>query len=380
MSERTETTVRALDEAREIMEWFGRDTGLTSDAPPRRYLWTDAFAVCNYLGLHEATGENVYLDRAVTLVDQVHAVLGRHRADGPRSGWLSGLDEVEGARHPTAGGLRIGKPEPERPPGEPLDSGREWDRDGQYYHYLTRWMHALSRMARVAGRDEYHRWAVELAHAAHAGFVRAVDGGWRMAWKMSVDLSRPLVPSMGSHDPLDGLLTLCELHAAAPGDEPVLETEIGELAEMCEGRRWATDDPLGLGGLLGDAARVRTLLDTRRPARPVRGARGERLLETLLEQALIGLRAFVSTGSLRAPAGRRLAFRELGLAIGLAGVERAGLAESADGLGEFLPLRGWILDFWREGENRRPASWTNHRDINEVMLATALAPAGYLDL
>jgi hypothetical protein len=372
--------VHALDEAREIMERFGRDTGVTSDAPPRRYLWTDAFAVCNYLGLHQATGESVYLDRAVTLVDQVHAVLGRHRADDPRSGWLSGLDDLEGARHPTAGGLRIGKPEPERAPGEPLEAGREWDRDGQYYHYLTRWMHALNRMARISGRDAYHRWAVELAHAAHAGFVRPVDGGWSMAWKMSVDLSRPLVPSMGSHDPLDGLLTLCELYAAAPEDEPVLETEIGELAEMCEGRRWATDDPLGLGGLLGDAARVSLLLEARRPAPPVKGARGELLLETLLEQALIGLRAFVGMGSLQAPAGRRLAFRELGLAIGLAGVQRAGLAKSADDLNDFLPLRAWILDFWREDEHRRVTSWTDHRDINEVMLATALAPAGYLDL
>lgn len=373
------TTSRTLDEAREIMEWFGRDTGLASDAPPRRYLWTDAFAVCNYLGLHEATGESVYLDRAVTLVDQVHTILGRHRSDDPRYGWISGLDDLEGARHPTAGGLRIGKPEPEREPGEPLDPAGEWDRDGQYYHYLTRWMHALSRMARMTGREEYLRWAVELAHAAHAAFVRPVDGGWQMAWKMSVDLSRPLVPSMGNHDPLDGLLTFCELHAAS-SDGPVLEPEIGELAEMCEGRGWVTDDPLGLGGLLGDAARLRALRGARHPARPVDGEHGERLLAALLEQALIGLRAFVGTGSLGAPAERRLAFRELGLAIGLAAVERTGLAESADNLHEFRPLRRWILDFWRNPTHQRPASWTGHRDINEVMLATALAPAGYLDL
>ncbi len=28
-----------------------------TDKSPRRYLWTDAFAVCNYLGLYLETGE-----------------------------------------------------------------------------------------------------------------------------------------------------------------------------------------------------------------------------------------------------------------------------------------------------------------------------------
>jgi len=369
-----------VTEARDLMEAFGRDTGLTSDAPPRRYLWTDAFAVCNYLGLHEASGDSRFLDLAAALVEQVQAILGRHRPDDVRSGWLSGLEDAEGARHPTAGGLRIGKPEPERPAGEPLDPAREWDRDGQYYHYLTRWMHALSRMARVAGRDQYHHWAVELAHAAHAGFVHRTGGALRMAWKMSIDLSRPLVPSMGSHDPLDGLLTLCELRASAPDASPLLEDEIGELAEMCEGGRWATDDPLGLGGLLGDAARLRVLLAFDRAADPIRGERGQRLLATLLEQAPIGLHAFLDGGSLAAPVEYRLGFRELGLAIGLASVSRAGLADAAPELRAFLPLRDRILDYWRAPEHRGERSWTGHRHINDVMLATALAPEGYLAL
>jgi len=34
-----------------------------------------------------------------------------------------------------------------------------------------------------------------------------------MHWKMSIDLSYVLVPSMGQHDPLDGLVTYCELQA-----------------------------------------------------------------------------------------------------------------------------------------------------------------------
>jgi hypothetical protein len=35
---------------------FAERTGLTSANPSRRYLWTDAFAVCNFLGLNTATG------------------------------------------------------------------------------------------------------------------------------------------------------------------------------------------------------------------------------------------------------------------------------------------------------------------------------------
>ena len=40
-----------------------------------------------------------------------------------------------------------------------------------------------------------------------------------MYWKMSIDLSRPLVNSMGHHDPLDALVTYMELRAnSAPYD------------------------------------------------------------------------------------------------------------------------------------------------------------------
>ncbi|MGB5546454.1 MAG: hypothetical protein WBM74_07765, partial [Polyangiales bacterium] len=53
-------TPGALEEARELMMRFAERTGLISDLPPKRYLWTDAFAVCNFLGLAQATGEERY--------------------------------------------------------------------------------------------------------------------------------------------------------------------------------------------------------------------------------------------------------------------------------------------------------------------------------
>src|SRR5512134_1663563 len=112
---------RDLERAAWLMTGFAERTGLGSERAQQRYLWTDAFAVCNFLGLARATGEKRYAQLALRLVDQVHHVLGRFRADDPRSGWISGLGEPEGESHPTRGGLRIGKKLPERPPGEPFD-------------------------------------------------------------------------------------------------------------------------------------------------------------------------------------------------------------------------------------------------------------------
>lgn len=126
----TEEQTTAL--VRDLMTDFAARTGLTGEGSPRRYLWTDAFAVCTFLALERRTRDDGYRALALRLVDQVHHVLGRHRADDPRSGWLSGLGAVEGARHPTRGGLRIGKPFPEREADEPMDERLEWERDGQY--------------------------------------------------------------------------------------------------------------------------------------------------------------------------------------------------------------------------------------------------------
>ncbi len=313
------------------MRDFARLTGLEpAGHPPKRYLWTDAFAVCNFLGLFGLEGDRRYLDLALSLVDQVHRTLGRHRADDTKSGWISGLDEEEGARHPTRGGLRIGKPLNERRPGEPVNERLEWDRDGQYYHYLTKWMHALSRVSRATNDPAYLGWAIELAKTAQARFTYAPSGGGpkRMFWKMSVDLSRPLVSSMGQHDPLDGLVTYSELQAAASdlggSSLPGLNDEIADMAGILRGAGLdlATDDPLGIGGLLSDAWRLGQL------ALPDGQSRG-RLLENILDWALQGTQAWSMTFAPDEPAERRLAFRELGLSIGLSAVESLGEAVEA---------------------------------------------------
>jgi len=381
--------------ARALMDEFTMLTGLspTGKLPPRRYLWTDAFAVCNFLGLSHHTRDENYTHLALRLVDQVHTILGRHREDDPRSGWISGFDEQEGAIHPTIGGLRIGKEMNERRPEHPFDERLEWHRDGQYYHYLTKWMHALNRVSRATGDSKYNRWAIELAKTAHAAFTYVASSGGpkRMYWKMSIDLTYPLVPSMGHHDPLDGFITYHQLQATTARQSeksplPDLNAEIAEMAALCKGKNWATDDPLGIGGLLTDASTVGQLIVSDHFARTD-------LLETLLDSSLEGLKSYAGEHPLRLPAEYRLAFRELGLSIGLRAVERLkalivqnpGLFDTTplllsrlERLMQYAPLREEIEMFWRASTNREANTWTEHRDINMIMLATSLAPDGYL--
>src|SRR6266700_472352 len=79
------------------MSKFAVRTGLSPAAlRPQRYLWTDAFAVCNFFELSARTGDQTNRRCAVDLIDQVHEVLGRYRNDDMRSDWISGLDDEAG--------------------------------------------------------------------------------------------------------------------------------------------------------------------------------------------------------------------------------------------------------------------------------------------
>jgi hypothetical protein len=213
-----------------------------------------------------------------------------------------------------------------------------------------------------------------------------------MYWKMSIDLSHPLVPSMGHHDPLDGFITCLQLQAAegASGGSADLglEAEIRDMAVLCKGKRWETDDPLGIGELLNAAYKLTLLTE-------IEGCEQADLLDDLLDASLVSLRSGAGTDFLRFPARYRLAFRELGLSIGLHAIEKAGslvrrttrdpvekdrLLSRIELLTPYLPLRESIETWWIDPANRQGAEWTEHRDINMVMLATSLAPEGYLSL
>ena len=320
-----------LTRASAILDRFAATSGLTGSGRRQRYLWTDAFAVMTWVGLHEATDERRFLELARALVREVHEVLGVNGAD---------------PEHPTARGLRIGKPLPERAPDEPYDPALEWDRDGQYYHYLTKWMHALERIASATGDERYRRWAAELGQVAHRAFTH--PGG--MYWKMSVDLTRPLVPAMGAHDPLDGLVEMASLR---------LERETQALARLCAGRDWTTNDPLGAGGLLVAALRL-----SRLGLHP--------LFSQVMRDAVLSVEATAPT--LGGAAARRLPFRELGFALGLHAVPLLG----ENSLQRFVPLAAALEEFWLDQRNQAAATWTGHEHINAVTLAACLSPGGAL--
>ena len=156
------------------------------------------------------------------------------------------------------------------------------------------------------------------------------------------------------------------------------------MVGICEGKNWGTDDPLGIGGLLSDAYRVAQLV--------INGhLKQTNLVESLLDVSVEGLGSYVRQGPLDLPAEYRLAFRELGLSIGLRAVEKLqGLLKRKrrffpkkhpvhrhiESLNQFSPFSETIETFWLE--HMEAKTWIEHRDINMVMLATSLAPDGYL--
>jgi hypothetical protein len=179
------------------------------------------------------------------------------------------------------------------------------------------------------------------------------------------------------------------LQAGSGGEKQYdLEGEIRGLSQICVGRNWFTDDTLGIGGLLTDAyALARSMADSSLNE-PV-------LLASLLEASLAGLDLLVRRRVLEESADLRLPFRELGLAIGLDAVHHLkmrvdrdpGVFEKGDewlstleALMAYVGLAGAVEQFWLQPTNRRSRNWIGHLEINEVMLATSLAPYGYLEI
>lgn len=168
-----------------------------------RYLWTDAFGLTLLVSLHQALGDDRYLEQAKWLVAEVERVLGRRT------------------------GIRIG----EQP-----------DRDGQYFHYLAMWLFALGCLGKHDER--YRQKAIALAQAIHPRFVLPGVG---VIWKMREDLSGPYPGfGLGALDAFHGMVVYRLLDATS------LRREIAELSVLVE-RSYSSlhvTQDLGLGMLL----------------------------------------------------------------------------------------------------------------------------------
>ncbi|KAA8909396.1 hypothetical protein FN846DRAFT_898317 [Sphaerosporella brunnea] len=251
-----------------------------------RYLWTDAFGVLNFLTLHMLTSEPHYLTFAHRLIETVHSVLGRTR-DG--TSFLPGASESA----PLSGGLRIGKREEHGPDG-----------DGQYHHYLTLWMFALNRYSVAAADPHYNSLGIQLARAIHPAFVtgRGTDRP-RIYWKVSMDLSRPLVPSQGNLDPFDGYVIFKLLDEHKMSGEEGLEKEIEDYRKIVQEnwRRYHSEDPLDLGMSLWTA----------------HWRLEEEWARHMKEAAVDSLRQLEQNGEFDVDPGHRIAFREFGSVMGI---------------------------------------------------------------
>jgi hypothetical protein len=297
-----------------------------------RYLWTDAFGVCNFLTLYYETGEKRYLNQADLLIQDVHNVLGKDR-EGKRR-----LDDATD-EEPTKGGLRIGKVDPE---------GTS-DGDGQYFHYLTKWMYALSRMT-VATKDmKYNNWAIQMVKAVHPKFVyRTGQNELHMYWKMSIDLSRPAVKSEGNLDPYDGYITYRILAEVAQNKE-ILKNEIDDMASMVHTKYkfYRSNDPLDLGEALWIA---HFYVD-------------EGWADTITTRSLQALEMLWKEGQFNLPARYRLGFREFGTTIGAQVNPKAG-PQWKDRVKE-------LHNFWAKN------LYTRDKDITPVMFCTSLIPGTF---
>ena len=380
MSERVEN--EELEIIREIMDGFASRTGLIAQEgdEDQRYLWTDAFAVQAFFGLSRISGNQKYRQLACKLIDLVHDKLGRFHPDDERKGWISGLPEEEGRKKPTAGGLRIGKKLPERKASEAFNERLEWERDGQYFHYISRWIHTVIDLGSGAGNDcfvarhetgdpKYADWAALLLKACEK-FIDKSDAGIRMYWKMSTDLSRPLVGSMGAHDPLEGLI-LTELIQYAVSEKAATIISLrDDFKRLCAGQDWSTSDALGIGGLLLSTLQS-SALSRKKTSLPKAISP-----DKLWSDSLYSLDMYSRTHHADRSAFQRLAFRECGMTLGLRAlsgylVQTNDSKFTSEKLDKFTPMAEQLENFWQNPKNQNVSTWTEHLDINAVTLAAS---------
>ncbi|MCX6076831.1 MAG: hypothetical protein NTW78_08085 [Campylobacterales bacterium] len=194
------------------------------------------------------------------------------------------------------------------------------------------------------------------------------------------------LPSAGKHDALDAYRQLSAT-VSQLGENANLSKKIEEAPAMASLMQLETEDSLGLGGLLSDACRVAELI-------AIYGLPLEKLLISLLDAANRSVERFLRSGTLGYPAQYRLAFRKLGLSIGLHGVKimrdlrdtHAEKFEQKVTINEALlrlerytppPLAGMIETFWMLPKHQQDLTWSEHVDINSVMLTISLAPDGF---
>jgi hypothetical protein len=218
------------------------EAGLCADGYQRRYLWTDAFGVMAYWSIaeqYEQAGNGpaaaTYRSACEKLIDTVHHCLGTPRSNKPQDAMRPDPQSPTGYV-----GLRIGKVQSRKT----TDYGMSYD--GQYWHYIDKWLFALARAGRI-------QEGIAIAKSCFPFFFDSAHGGG-IRWKLSVDAT----PAPGQENAYVGddtlmaliVFELLQANRQASQDDPdaSLSKEIRLLQNAVAGYRpRVTDDPLGWG-------------------------------------------------------------------------------------------------------------------------------------
>ena len=295
-----------------------------------------------YEMINDKDKANTYRRACDKLVKTVHECLGSPRSNDKDDAMKIDLSPSSPTGHV---GLRIGKLHSTKV----TDYGMEYD--GQYWHYVDKWLLALARSGHV-------NEGVHIAKSCFLAFFDADHGGIR--WKLSVDSTAP--PSLRyagpSDDALVALIVFSILEAARARESggggndngngdgaPSLRDEIQMLKSALTGYKpRVTNDPLGWG--------LEAMYDQYLTGKP-----RTRMLAATHESALH-------------PSHLSLPFRLYGAMIGarIAGEEVAPKAK-VDRLIEMS---------LRHEENIMERGGEEHSSINRVMLAMCLLCPGVL--
>ena len=397
--------------------------GEAAEAPggQRRYLWTDAFAVLNLVTDAARCGDEgdeggraAALDAALALVETTTRTLGSPRAPdlpmAPSEYPPFTLDPVvpqtphrANGRKPRWRGLRIGK----RLAAKSSDPGMALD--GQYFHYVDKWLVALARLASELPEDDPRRVrvateAVHVVKDVHPHFIErepfsngpsidafSADRDARqetrvgapigVRWKINADAS-PVVGlprARPSSDAVSGSIAygLVDRAARAAGVRVPIEHERGEMRRIARALSPGVSlDALGWGLQAWEAqwlARDDADADAEADGRWAEFARDVR-----------SRRAFdrVVAGD---PARTGLPFRAYGAYLGarVSGVDDIG--DAAAGLARDAARRELrkalaedpFDDASKTGESGASPFSDDLTAINRVMLASALDPLAF---
>ena len=107
----------------------------------------------------------------------------------------------------------------------------------------------------------------------------------------------------------------------------------------------------------------------------------------------MGLKSYINNNQMNLAAEYRLAFRELGLSIGLKGIliinyiikKRPEFTENSlnkrfNDIKEYQVLGNIIEEFWVKNKNRKTNNWKEHQDINTVMLVILISSRDFLSI